>query len=499
MQQFKEPEGAADILHLFRGMVGRTVVVIGDAMLDHYVMGSVDRISPEAPVPIINLAEEYYTWGGAGNVAKCAAALGAQVELIAVVGSDSLGEKLKSMGRDLGIRLEGLLVDHSRPTTSKTRIVAGKQHMMRIDREYRGPISEILQHRIISEIQRCARSADAFILSDYAKGILSNSVCQAAITAAAGRPVIVDPKGPNWARYRRATLIKPNSKEAEAISGKPILNKNDAAGVAQSIGEELQIGHVVVTLGGEGAVLVDTASRNGTGVHFPSRTCEVFDITGAGDIVAATLGVALAGGTSITEAAWLANAAAGVGVSRLGAAAVTQQDIISALDDRPMHSAHKVMDCHDAARLAVKLRAQGKRLVFTNGCFDLLHVGHIALFEKSRREGDALFVGINTDSSFRRLKGPSRPIQPEWDRARIVAAQASVDAVVLFDEDTPYQLIQALQPDVITGADYSRREDVIGWDVVEGRGGHVVLFDLVEGRSSAGLIHRASMVAVGNR
>ena len=499
MQQFDQPEKTAT-LQLLGQFIGRHIVVVGDAMLDHYVMGCVNRISPEAPVPVLEFVEESHTLGGAANVAKCAAALGAEVELIAVVGSDPFGEKLKSIGKDLGIQVESLLVDHSRPTTSKTRIVAGAQHVLRLDRECRSPISEILQRRIILNIERCAKSADAFILSDYAKGVLSHSVCQAAITASAGKPVIVDPKGPDWHRYRRATVIKPNTTEAQTISGSAILNPADAARVAQNIGRDLQIDHVIVTMGEQGAVVVADAPRrnDASAVHLPSRTREVFDITGAGDIVAATLAVALAGGAPISQAAWLANAAAGVSVGRLGAATVSQHDIINALDDRPVRSPHKVMHPDDAARLAARLRAQGKRLVFTNGCFDLLHVGHVSLLEKSRRAGDALFVGINTDSSVRRIKGPSRPIQPEWDRAQIVAAQGSVDAVVLFDEDTPYQLIQALQPEVITkGADRNGKEDVIGWDVVEARGGQVLLLDLVEGRSSTRLIEHAGVIASG--
>lgn len=498
MQHFEEPEEAA-VLKLLRCFIGRRVVVIGDAMLDHYVTGSVNRISPEAPVPIIEFSEEHHTLGGAGNVAKCAAALGAQVELIAVIGSDPCGEKLKSIARDLGIHVEGLLIDHSRPTTSKTRIVAGSQHILRLDREHRGLLSEILERRIVLEIERSAQWADALILSDYAKGVLSHSVCQAAITAAAGKPVIVDPKGQNWERYGRATVIKPNRKEAQTISGNVIVDPEDAAHIARTIGQDLQINNIIVTLGENGAVLVADALRqdDGNAVHFPSRTREVFDVTGAGDVVGATLAVALAGGATITQAAWLANAAAGVCVSRLGAAAVSHQDIITALDNRPIRTAHKVMLPDEAVRLAARLRAQSKRLVFTNGCFDLLHVGHVTLLENSRRAGDALFVGINTDSSVRRLKGPNRPIQPEWDRAQIVAAQSSVDVVILFDEDTPYQLIQALQPDVITkGADYSK-EEVIGWDVVEARGGQVLLLDVVEGRSSTGLIEHAGVIAAG--
>jgi D-beta-D-heptose 7-phosphate kinase/D-beta-D-heptose 1-phosphate adenosyltransferase len=499
MQHFEEPDEAA-VLQLLRDFIGRRVVVIGDAMLDHYITGFVNRISPEAPVPVIEFSEEHHTIGGAGNVAKCAAALGAQVELIAVIGSDTSGEKLKSIAKDRGIHVDGLLIDQSRPTTSKTRIVAGSQHIVRLDREYRSLLPETLERRIVLEIERSAQWADAFILSDYAKGVLSDSVCQAAITAGAGKPVIVDPKGPNWERYRRATLIKPNKKEAQTIGGNVILNPEDAARIARTIGQDLQIKDVLVTLGENGAVLVADALRQdgGSPVHFPSRTREVFDVTGAGDVVGATLAVAMAGGATITQAAWLANAAAGVCVGRLGAAAVSHQDIITALDNRLIRSAHKVMHPDEAVRLAARLRAQGKRLVFTNGCFDLLHVGHVTLLENSRRAGDTLLVGINTDSSVRRLKGPNRPIQPEWDRAQIVAAQSSVDAVILFNEDTPYQLIQALQPDVITkGADYNSKEEVIGWDVVEARGGQVLLLDVVEGRSSTGLIEHAGAIAAG--
>jgi D-beta-D-heptose 7-phosphate kinase/D-beta-D-heptose 1-phosphate adenosyltransferase len=402
------------------------------------------------------------------------------------------------MAKELGIQTGGVLVDESRPTTCKTRIVAGNQHVVRIDREYAGPLSEILQHRLIREIERRARAADAFILTDYAKGVLSERVCQAVIRAAAGKPIIVDPKGSNWERYRGATVVKPNIKEAEAIGGSVIHNSEDAVRIGRRIGQDLGIKHVIVTIGAQGSVLVTGGYRaEGDGaLRFPSRPREVYDVTGAGDTVAATLGVALAGGATIGEATWLANVAAGVCVGRLGAAPVSQQDIIGALDTPPMHRAHKLISRSQAVRLAGKLKAQGKRIVFTNGCFDLLHVGHVTLLEKSRREGDVLFVGVNTDESVRRLKGPSRPIQPESDRARIVAAQVCVDAVVLFEEDTPYQLIQILRPDVITkGADYSRKEDIIGWDIVEGYGGSVRLLDLVEGHSSTRLIQRAGTIA----
>jgi len=501
MEQFRGL-GSAAVRPLLANMLGKNVVIVGDAILDHYLMGSVNRISPEAPVPVIDFSSEHFSLGGAANVAQCAAGLGAQVNLISIVGNDLEGQSLKSMAKDLGIIVEGVLVDHSRPTPCKTRIVASNQHVARIDREYGGPISELLQHRIALAIGHVAQVADAFILTDYAKGVLSQAVCEAVIRAAGGKPVIVDPKGSNWERYRRATVIKPNTKEAEAISGAAIHNNEDAACFGRRLCRDLQVAHVMVTMGAQGAVLVaDGAGPDkGNELYFPSRTREVFDVTGAGDTVAAALGAALAGGATIAEAAWLANSAAGVCVSRLGAAPVSQRDIISALDEQPIHSGNKVISRPEAVRLAAKLRAQSKKLAFTNGCFDLLHVGHVTLLEESRREGDALFVGVNTDDSVRRLKGPNRPIQQESDRARIVAAQGCVDAVVLFDEDTPYQLIRLIRPDVITkGADYSRKEDVVGWDIVESYGGLVRLLDLVEGRSSTGLIQRAGIATSGQR
>jgi D-beta-D-heptose 7-phosphate kinase/D-beta-D-heptose 1-phosphate adenosyltransferase len=453
-------------------------------------------------VPVINFSEEHYTLGGAANVAQCAAGLGAEVELISIVGSDLEGQKLKSMAHDLGIQADGVLVDRSRPTTCKTRIIAGNQHVARIDREDRLPLSEMLQHHLAAAIARAAEAADVVILADYAKGVLTALVCQAAIRAAGGKPVIVDPKDSNWERYCHATVIKPNAKEAETISGSAIRNSEDAARVGQRISRDLQAAHVVITMGAQGTVLVaeEAGQNNFSTTHFPSRAREVFDVTGAGDTVAATLAVALAGGATMATAVWLANAAAGVCVSRLGTSPISQRDIISTMDEPLLHSANKVVTKAEALRRATKLRAQRKRVAFTNGCFDLLHVGHVTMLEKSRREADALFVGVNTDDSVRGLKGPSRPIQHESDRARIVAAQACVDVVVLFDEETPYELIRDLRPDVITkGADYSHKEDVVGWDIVERYGGMVRLVDLVEGHSSTRLIQRAGMLSSAQR
>jgi D-beta-D-heptose 7-phosphate kinase/D-beta-D-heptose 1-phosphate adenosyltransferase len=423
--------------------------------------------------------------------------LGAKVELVSVIGNDPEGQRLKTMANDLGIEVERILLDDGRPTTCKTRIVAGNQHVARIDRENCVLLPELLQRRLAAEVERAAETADVVILADYAKGVLTRLICDNAIRSAADKPVIVDPKGSNWERYLRATVIKPNIKEAESISGNAIQNRDDAVIAGRRISRNLQAAYVMITMGAEGAVLVAGAvgQNDGSATHFPSRAREVFDVTGAGDTVAATLGVALAGGATMANAAWVANTAAGICVSRFGTGPISQRDLI-AVDEQWLHSANLVVSRSEALRMAAKLRAQHKRLAFTNGCFDLLHVGHVNLLEKSRREADALFVGVNTDDSVRRLKGPNRPIQHQSDRATIVAAQACVDAVVLFDEDTPYELIDALRPDVITkGADYSRKEDVVGWDIVERYGGTVRLLELVEGRSSTRLIERARMLS----
>ncbi len=481
---------AEQVEALLRAMVGRRVAVVGDVMVDEYLMGTVGRISPEAPVPVFDVTNEDRLLGAAANVGKCLVALGAQAALCGVVGRDAHAALLRDESANLGIDTAGLVEDASRPTTLKTRVVARRQQMIRIDRESAGPIGEDVERQLIARVTDAVEGADAVILSDYSKGALTPRVCEAAIAAARERgiPVVVDPKVLPWEHYRGATLIKPNRPEASWFAGRDIASDDDAAAVGRAITEQLGIDHALITRGDRGMALT---SKQGASTFFSAIPREVFDATGCGDVVATVLALALAAGADAPTAAYLANLAGAVEVTKFGAAVVTDSEILEAVaGPRAVHEA-KVLSRDAAAELVADLRRRGKTVVFTNGCFDILHIGHVTYLDASRRCGDALVVGVNTDASVRRLKGAGRPVQTEHDRARILAGLNCTDAVVLFDEDTPLDLIQALRPDVITkGSDY-QKAGVVGGDLVESWGGRVELIDLVEGKSTTRLIERA--------
>jgi len=486
--EFREP-ALARVRELLGAMVGRRVLVVGDSALDDYVSGEVERISPEAPVPVLAVEREEFVLGGAANVAKCLVALGAKATLCTVVGADADGELFKSEAESLGIGKSGILADRARRTTRKTRIVARQQQVIRLDRETVAPLSPELDRRLSAAVARAVKRADAVVLSDYSKGVLSAAVCRAVFAAAGSRPVLVDPKDLPWKAFSGATVLKPNLRAAERFVHGPLPDEASAERAALGIADELDVANVLVTRGAQGMVI---ASRGSAPLAFPAHAKELVDETGAGDVVAATVALALAAGADIAEAAWLGNVAAGVKVGKFGAATVTGQEILTVLGQVNVPSAGRVLDRDAAAALTARLRAAGRSVVFTNGCFDILHLGHVRYLESSRRLGDALVVGINTDASVRRLKGPGRPLQSELDRAQILASLSCVDAVVLFDEDTPLALIRALRPDVLTkGADYKTKRAVVGWDLVRKWGGRVELVPLVEGRSTTGLVKRA--------
>ncbi|MEE9211160.1 MAG: D-glycero-beta-D-manno-heptose 1-phosphate adenylyltransferase [Phycisphaeraceae bacterium] len=498
MGKFSEP--SIEALHQWlRAMVGRRVAVIGDVMLDAYMLGGVARISPEAPVPVFEIEDEEFMLGGAANVAKSLVALGAQVKLCGVIGKDANGDLFRNEALGLGIDTRGVLADAGRPTTLKSRVVARQQQVIRIDRETTAALSAGIEKRLIVQVRKVAAWADAVLLSDYSKGVLTEPVARAAITAARPTPVVVDPKQLPWDMYRGATVFKPNRREAQQFCGFALLDHTDAGRAARQLRKKLNVKNVLITRGRFGMTLVHAAAAGRAGgssnhvLHLPSRPREVFDVTGAGDVVAATLTLALAAGADVKDATWLANLAAGVKVGKFGAATVNGQEMIEALDAGRAGYERKLISKRAAATLGADLRRRGKKVVFTNGCFDILHIGHVSYLERSRREGDALIVGINTDKSARRLKGPGRPVQNERDRAHIVGAQQCVDAVVLFEDDTPIKLIKAIKPDVLTkGADYKSKKDVVGWDLVESWGGRVALIQLVEGRSTSKLIRKSS-------
>ncbi len=476
-------------------MQGRRIAVIGDLMLDCYLHGPLERISPEAPVPVFEIDREEFKLGGAANVAACLTALGAQVKLAGIVGNDDQGRRLLREAGNLSIDVDATLVDANRPTTCKTRVVARNQQVLRLDRERRDPLCESDERQFLARVAELVRWADAIVLSDYAKGVLTPGVCSSVIRRSMGKPVIVDPKKLPWHHYRGATVLKPNRAEAEQFAQARADDHHEATRVAERIASTLDIAHVMITRGASGMTLVsrEGTAGNTTSQHLPATRRELVDVTGAGDVVAATLATAMAAGAEFTDAAWLANAAAGVKVGKFGAASVTPHEILAAVGYGTPSFISKIMTLDNASSFAANARACGKRVVFTNGCFDLLHVGHVTCLERARQLGDVLIVGVNSDESVRRLKGSKRPLQNENDRAQILASQSSVDAVVVFGDDTPLELIRGLRPEIIAkGADYRRKESVVGWDLVESWGGKVVLIDLIEGRSTTRLVGKAA-------
>jgi D-beta-D-heptose 7-phosphate kinase/D-beta-D-heptose 1-phosphate adenosyltransferase len=492
-----QPPQVGEIRTLLRAMVGRHVLVVGDAMLDSYTYGQSARISPEAPVQVVQVDREESMLGGAANVARCLAALGARVTLACVTGDDAQAEQLIAEARGLKIGVSLIVKDPSRPTTVKNRIIAGKQHLLRIDREGRTPFGGELLRQFTQQTAAAAATVDAVLLSDYRKGLLNETVCAEVIRAAGKRPVLVDPKGRDWERYKGATIVKPNWKEAQAYLGSRDsyvlgLRHTSDDQVCEEAAHQLRGGsgikNVMLTRSERG---VSLACADGTSISFPSHAMTVRGEAGAGDVAGAVTCLALAAGAALPLAVWLGNAAAGAKVAKFATAAVLDHEILEVLGDRSPRSSGKIMDVAHAAELAASLRQAGKKIVFTNGCFDVLHVGHKTYLEKARHLGDTLLVGVNTDASIRRLKGPNRPLNPEQDRAQLISGFQFVDGVVLFAEDTPLKLIEAIKPDVLCkGADYKTKQDVVGWDRVESWGGHVELIELVPDRSSSRIIEK---------
>ena len=475
------------VLHTVEhGWATRRVLVVGDVMVDESIWGEVTRISPEAPVPVVHVRQETRRPGGAANVAVNLARLGAQATVVGFVGADAERGILEECLRGEGV--EPLLVACADfPTTRKMRVLGAGQQMLRVDRERAGERSADEYAALIGRAREALRSCDALVLSDYAKGVLSEAVCRELIGAAraAGTTVVVDPKHADFSRYAGATTVCPNLSElrrATRIDGEDLDTVLDAA---EKLVTEFDLGFLTATLGEKGIALV----RPGARFVAPAEVRQVFDVTGAGDTAIATLTLALCSGLAPEVGVQLANAAAGIVVGKVGTTPVEKHELIAALaPEIALHAQEKVVDREELLfRLAV-WRQQHERIVFTNGCFDLLHVGHLALLEQARRFGDRLVVAVNSDSSVWRLKGPERPIVGEKERARMLAALATVDAVVVFDEATPLELIVATKPDVLVkGGDYAA-ETVVGAREVEAWGGEVKIVPLVEGVSTTRLV-----------
>lgn len=464
-----------------------SVTVIGDVMLDRYLYGTVRRISPEAPVPVLAVAREAVMPGGAGNVLHGLTALGAATAFISVVGDDEAGATLTGLiGGQPGVE-PWLLVEGGRTTTLKVRYIADGQQLLRADHEQANPISERLATQLLRIATDAMAATSVTVLSDYAKGVIGAAGAAQLISAARGlgRTVIVDPKGTDYGRYAGATVITPNRRELALASGMPVETEQEIVAAADAIRRAHGFGAVLVTRAEDGMTLLDATGAT----HFPAEAAEVFDVSGAGDTVIATLAAGLAAGLALPVAARLANIAAGIVVGKVGTAVVRPEEMLAALSAEG-GALRKIVTRDAAVEQVARWRRHGWKIGFTNGCFDLLHPGHVHLLEQARSACDRLVVGLNSDASVRRLKGANRPVQPEAARAAVLASLAAVDLVSIFEDNTPLALLDAIRPDLLVkGADYTR-ETVVGATEVEKWGGHVMLAEILPGHSTTATLAR---------
>ena len=492
-----EADLAPDVAALARAVrrLSRTsVMVIGDVMLDRYIYGVVERISPEAPIPILCVESERAMPGGAGNVVRNLTALGAAVAFVSVVGDDQAGSDLTGLvGVQPGVE-PWLLVQGGRATTVKTRYVSNGQQLLRADQEETGPIPDKLAERMLRIAGDTLAATSVAVLSDYRKGVLAGTVPAQLIAAAkaAGRQVVVDPKGLDYARYAGADVVTPNRRELAEATEMPVDSEAAIVAAATSLRSAHGFGAVLVTRAEDGMTLIDADGAH----HFPAEAADVFDVSGAGDTVVATLAAGLAAGLELKVAVRIANIAAGIVVGKVGTAVAREADLLGALS--PQGSAlRKVVSRDVAIEQVERWRRKGWRTGFTNGCFDLLHPGHVHLLEQARGQCDRLVVGLNSDASVRRLKGPTRPVQPEAARAAVLASVAAVDLVVVYDEDTPEETLELLRPDLLVkGSDYTL-DRVVGADMVQGWGGKVWLAELLPGFSTTATVQRITARSTG--
>ena len=464
------------------------VLVIGDLMLDRYLIGDVQRISPEAPVPVVLLKQQNDRAGGAANVAANLAGLGVETHIAGCVGQDTEASILVGLINRMGISTDAVIHSETRPTTAKTRIMSSHQQIVRVDQESAESFNEAESTELRVRIDETLKNKPAIvILSDYAKGVLNESLCKAIIKECnfAGIPVLADPKGLDYSKYQGATALTPNKKETAEACGVSMSDTNALLAGAQALKKKLGLQFLAVTRGEEGISLLE-----GSGEHHISATAkQVFDVSGAGDTVIATLAAGLIHGLNPQEALALANAAAGVVVGKVGTVPINRDELLNELASKEANEqADKITDLATLSSKVAAWKAAKQKIVFTNGCFDLLHAGHVTYLEAAKKTGDKLILGLNTDRSVSALKGPSRPVIHEKDRARVLAALEAVDAVILFDEDTPLNLIHALKPDVIVKGDDYSEDQVVGGKEVKSWGGEVKLIPLVQGRSTSKII-----------
>jgi D-beta-D-heptose 7-phosphate kinase/D-beta-D-heptose 1-phosphate adenosyltransferase len=483
-------------------MQNSAVFVVGDVLLDCYIHGSVSRLSPEAPVPVVLEGERKYVLGGAANVAANIAAMGARAVLCGRVGRDSDAGLVREQCQSLGIESHALIESDTLPTIRKTRILAGYQQLVRVDRETIAPLTPADEQKIVLQFERflAGPGLKALVLSDYGKGVLTHQLCRTLIETARSFkiPIVTDPKSNDLSRYHGTTLIKPNLKE-----GRELLRSWDATlslhhfdeevdAICETIARQSAAQGVVLSLSEHGVAL-KVASQTATR-RYASRALQVADVSGAGDTMVAFLAMATASGASMSAATEIANVGAALVCAKLGTATLASSEVLQALTSDPsLRAVHspKILREESLPVLAQTLRRNGRKVVFTNGCFDLLHMGHVDLLERARALGDVLIVGLNSDASIRRLKGAERPVQTFESRSRVLAGLAAVDFVVGFEQDTPIELIRQISPQVLVkGGDYTI-ESVVGAEIVMAAGGKVEILSLVPGHSTTGLVEKA--------
>ncbi|MBI2082688.1 MAG: D-glycero-beta-D-manno-heptose-7-phosphate kinase [Deltaproteobacteria bacterium] len=468
------------------------LLLIGDFMVDCYLWGETNRISPEAPVPVVSVSKEERTFGGAGNVLKNLIPYEPKIVVVTIFGKGAYDDFARKELTRLGVPLDGILTDPDRPVGIKTRVLAGSQHLLRIDREKAEAISPQWENQILKKVDQMIDQCDVVLASDYGKGILTPKVLSHLIKSAAKHevPLLIDPKGYDYKIYRGCFLITPNTREAEQAVGFPIRNESDVEKAGRKLLRETGANAILITRGKEGMTLFE---RNTKSCYVPAMAKEVFDVTGAGDTVLAFLGLGIGMGFPLRKTAELANTAAGIVVGKLGAATATPNELIeSTTGPNLFHQKIKLKE--ELSTLVQELQKKGKRVVFTNGCFDLIHPGHLSVLEKAKGKGDVLIVGLNSDQSVKKLKGNGRPIQKQQDRAQVLSALAYVDYVTIFDELTPDLLIRNLRPDLLVkGGDYDPKK-IVGSDFVRSIGGSVETVPFIDNHSTSEILGRIQSI-----
>jgi D-beta-D-heptose 7-phosphate kinase/D-beta-D-heptose 1-phosphate adenosyltransferase len=492
--QFQPPTDI-ELAAIVRNFPAARVLVIGDVILDRYVTGAVHRLSPEAPIPVLRPDDSRCTLGGAANVALNIATLGGHAVLVGVIGNDAAGDDIERLIRATQGVVPRLIRIDNRPTTSKTRFMTGIHQLLRLDEETTAPLDQAGLTAVMAAVETGLAECDVIVLSDYAKGVLCDGVLDAILARArtTGRLVIADPKRADFAAYKGASILTPNEHEVR-VATRIEADQDTEADRAGRVALDATGGDaVLVTRSAKGLTLV---RRDADTLHIATRAREVADVSGAGDTLVAALAVALGAGAALPAAAMLANATAGISVSKQGTATVSRQELLHALHmDDLVATDRKVVSLEDARDVVADWHRSGLKVGFANGCFDLIHPGHVRLLSEARGACDRLIVALNTDASVKRLKGPSRPLQNEMARATVMASMSPVDLVMLFDEDTPLEMIQALKPDVLVkGSDYTV-DQVVGGDLVQDWGGKVVLVPLRDGHSTTGTIRRMTAPA----